>query len=155
MSRSSQGTRRRFVVRKSSIHGRGAFALTPIAKGSRLIEYTGERISHEEADDRYGEEQENSPHTMLFTVDDKVVIDATHRGSSARWFNHCCAPNCEATEENGRIFIDTLRAIRPGEELLYDYNLTLDEPHTPAVKRAHACCCGSKNCRGTILGRKR
>lgn len=155
MSRSSQGTRRRFVVRKSSIHGRGVYALAHIPKGSRLIEYTGERISHEAADDRYGEEQENSPHTMLFTVDDATVIDATHRGSSARWFNHSCAPNCEANEENGRIFIETIRAVRPGDELTYDYNLTLDEPHTPAVKRAHACLCGAKNCRGTILGKKR
>lgn len=155
MSRSSQGTRRRFVVRKSSIHGRGVYALAHIPKGSRLIEYTGERISHEAADDRYGEEQENSPHTMLFTVDDATVIDATHRGSSARWFNHSCAPNCEANEENGRIFIETIRAARPGDELTYDYNLTLDEPHTPAVKRAHACLCGAKNCRGTILGKKR
>lgn len=155
MSRSSQGTRRRFVVRRSSIHGRGAYALVHIPKGSRLIEYTGERISHEVADERYGEEQENSPHTMLFTVDDETVIDATQWGSSARWFNHSCAPNCEATEENGRIFIDTLRAVRPGEELTYDYNLTLDEPHTPAVKRAHACLCGARSCRGTILGKKR
>jgi uncharacterized protein len=155
MSRSSQGTRRRFVVRRSSIHGRGTYARVHIPKGSRLIEYTGERISHEMADERYGEEQENSPHTMLFTVDDETVIDATQWGSSARWFNHSCAPNCEATEENGRIFIDTIRAVRPGEELTYDYNLTLDEPHTPAVKRAHACLCGARSCRGTILGKKR
>jgi SET domain-containing protein len=92
---------------------------------------------------------------MLFTVDDDTVIDATHRGSSARWINHSCGPNCEAIEEDGRIFIETIRAVRPGEELSYDYNLTLDEPHTPAVKRAHACLCGSKSCRGTILGKKR
>lgn len=155
MSRSSSGTRRRFVVRKSPIHGRGVYALASIPKGSRLIEYTGERISHEVADARYGEEQENSPHTMLFTVNGETVIDATRRGSSARWINHSCGPNCEAIEEEERIFIETIRAVRPGEELTYDYNLTLDEPHTPAVKRAHACLCGAKNCRGTILGKKR
>lgn len=155
MSRSTHKARRRFVVRKSPIHGRGVFALTKISKGSRLIEYTGERISHDEADDRYGEQQENSPHTMLFAVDDKTVIDATHRGSSARWFNHSCAPNCETVNEEGRIFIETIRDVRPGDELTYDYNLILDEPHTPAVKRAHPCFCGRRQCRGTILGKKR
>lgn len=155
MSRSTHKAQRRFVVRKSSIHGRGVFALAPIPKGSRLIEYTGERISHDEADARYAEEQENSPHTMLFAVDGETVIDATRRGSSARWFNHSCVPNCEAVDEEGRIFIETTRNVRAGEELTYDYNLILEEPHTPAVKRAHPCYCGKRRCRGTILGKKR
>lgn len=155
MSRSSRRTRRRFVVRQSAIHGHGLFALTRIPKGIRLIEYRGERISHDEADERYGEEHENSPHTMLFSVNDEIVIDATHRGSSARWINHSCAPNCEAVEEEGRIFIETIRGIRCGEELTYDYNLILEERHTPALKRLHACYCGARRCRGTLLGSKR
>jgi uncharacterized protein len=155
MLRTSHRTRRRFAVRRSSIHGRGVFALAPISKGMRLMEYEGERISHEEADERYGEEHEQSPHTMLFAVDDRIVIDATRRGSSARWINHSCAPNCEAIEEDGRIFIETIRNVRPGEELTYDYNLILEERHTPALKRAHACHCGARRCRGTLLGRKR
>jgi SET domain-containing protein len=146
---------RRFAARSSSIHGRGVFALTPIPKGSRVIEYSGERISHEEADRRYSEAHQNSPHTMLFTVDDKVVIDATRRGNSARWINHSCAPNCEAVDEDGHIYIETIRAIRPGEELTYDYNLQLDEPHTVAAKRLHACYCGARRCRGTLLASKR
>jgi len=155
MRGSSRKSRRRFAVRRSSIHGRGVFALMAIRKGSRLLEYKGERISHEEADERYADEHEHSPHTMLFAVDDEVVIDATHAGNSARWINHSCAPNCETVDEDGRIFVETLRNIRPGEELTYDYNLILDEPHTPAVKRAHPCFCGVRRCRGTILGSKR
>ena len=87
------------------------------------MEYTGERISHDEADDRYGEEHEHSPHTMLFAVDDEVVIDATRHGSSARFINHSCGPNCEAIDEEGRIYIETLRDIKPGEELVYDYGI--------------------------------
>ena len=155
MPRSTHKAQRRFVVRRSSIHGRGVFALTHIPKGSRLIEYIGERISHEVADARYAEEQENSPHTMLFAVDADTVIDATRRGNSARWFNHSCAPNCEAVDDEGRIFIETTRSVAPGDELTYDYNLILDEPHTPAIKRAHACYCGKRRFRGTILGKKR
>jgi len=152
MSLSKRKPRRRFGVRRSAIHGRGVFALALIPKRTRLIEYTGERISHKEADDRYSEAHANSPHTMLFTVNDKIVIDATRRGNSARWINHSCTPNCEIEDEDDRIFIETRRDIRPGEELTYDYNLQLGEPHTAAAKRAHRCFCSSRRCRGTMLG---
>lgn len=148
-------TGRRYIVRRSKIHGKGIFALQDIPKGTRLMEYLGERITHREADRRYAAEHENSPHTMLFAVDDKVVIDATRKGNSARFINHSCAPNCEAIEEDGRIFIETIRKVPAGGELTYDYNLVLEERHTPAVKRAHACFCGVRNCRGTLLGSKR
>ena len=153
---SSNGSNgRRYIVRHSKIHGRGVFALTDIPKGTRLMEYLGERITHREADRRYAAEHEHSPHTMLFAVNDKVVIDATRKGNSARFINHSCRPNCEATEEDGRIFIDTIRKVPAGGELTYDYNLVLEERHTPAVKRAHACFCGARGCRGTLLGDKR
>ncbi|MEQ1774430.1 MAG: SET domain-containing protein-lysine N-methyltransferase [Burkholderiales bacterium] len=155
MSRSKKIRKRRFVVRKSGIHGRGVFALTDISKGTRLIEYTGERMSHKEADDRYGDLHDGSSHTMLFAATDEVVIDATHRGSSARWINHSCAPNCEALEDGGRVFIETCRNIRAGEELAYDYGLIVEERHTAKLKREHACCCGARRCRGTLLGKKR
>jgi len=141
-------------VRRSSIHGLGVFALVPIPKRSRVIEYKGMRISHEEADDLFGEEQANSPHTMLFTVNDEIVIDATRKGNSARWINHSCRPNCETVDEKDRIFIEAIRDIRPGEELSYDYNLQLAERHTKKAKREHACFCGSRRCRGTMLGEK-
>ena len=152
MSSSKRKPRRRFAVHRSAIHGRGVFALALIPKRTTLIEYTGERISHEEADARYSEAHEHSPHTMLFEVNEKIVIDATRRGNSSRWINHSCTPNCEITDKNERIFIETCRAIRLGEELSYDYNLQLGEPHTAAAKRAHRCFCGSRRCRGTMLG---
>jgi SET domain-containing protein len=155
MSRSKKIQGRRFAVRKSGIHGRGVFALTDIPKGIRLIEYTGERMSHDEADDRYGDLHDGSAHTMLFAATDEVVIDATKWGSSARWINHSCAPNCDAIEDNGRVFIETRRAIRAGEELAYDYGLIVEERHTAKLKREHACCCGARRCRGTLLGKKR
>jgi uncharacterized protein len=146
---------RRFAVRSSGIHGRGVFALRRIRKGERIIEYTGERISHKVADRRYGKLHETSPHTMLFTVDDHVVIDATVDGNSARWINHSCQPNCETSDEDGRIYIEALRDIRPGEELTYDYRMYLDEPHTAKAKRENPCRCGAKRCRGTLLASKR
>lgn len=155
MPSSTEKTGRRFIVRRSGIHGRGVFALTDIPKGARLMEYIGERISHKEADRRYAAEHEHSPHTMLFAVDDKIVIDATRWGNSSRFINHSCSANCEADEEDGRIFISTSKKVTAGAELTYDYNLILEERHTPAVKRAHACFCGTRGCRGTLLGSKR
>jgi SET domain-containing protein len=143
------------TVRHSRIHGRGVFAKTAIPKGTRIIEYTGERMSHEKADQLYGALHEGSSHTMLFAANDDVVIDATKRGGPARWINHSCHPNCEANEEDGRVFIDAIRSIEAGQELGYDYNLVLEERHTPKLKREHPCYCGSRNCRGTLLGKKR
>ncbi len=145
----------RVAVRNSPIHGRGVFALNSIVKGARIIEYTGERMSHAEADRRYGDLHDGSSHTMLFAATDKVVIDATKRGGPARWINHSCAPNCEANEEDGRVFIDAIRPIKPGQELSYDYNLVLEERHTPKLKREHPCHCSMPKCRGTLLGSKR
>ena len=146
---------RRFVVRKSGIHGRGVFALVDIPRGTRLIEYLGERMSHKEADRRYGDLHDGSAHTMLFAANDDVVIDATQWGSSARWINHSCGPNCEAVEDEGRVFIETKRAIRAGDELGYDYELIVEGRQTEKLKREHACCCGARRCRGTMLGIKR
>ena len=145
----------RVAVRNSPIHGRGFFAVNAIVKGARILEYTGERMSHAEADRRYGDLHDGSSHTMLFAATDKVVIDATKRGGPARWINHSCAPNCEANEEDGRVFIDAIRPIQPGQELSYDYNLVLEERHTPKLKREHPCHCGVRKCRGTLLGSKR
>ena len=144
---------RRIVVRRSSIHGLGVFALRTIRKGERIIEYAGRRISHAEADRLYP--GDSSPHTMLFIFDRRTVIDANREGNSARFINHCCKPNCTAKFEKEGIFIDALRDIRRGEELNYDYNMVLGERHTPKAKRENPCYCGAKRCRGTLLGPKR
>lgn len=154
-AKATKAAKPRVAVRNSPIHGRGVFAVNSIARGARILEYTGERMSHAEADRRYGDLHEGSSHTMLFAATDKVVIDATKRGGPARWINHSCAPNCEANEEDGRVFIDAIRPIRPGQELSYDYNLVLEERHTPKLKREHPCHCGAPKCRGTLLGSKR
>jgi len=146
-----------FTIRRSGVHGKGGFALQRIARGQRIAEYTGEKITWKEVwrrypdDDRDGEQN----HTFLFEIDDRYVIDANHGGNASRWINHSCNPNCVVVGEGDRIFIEAKRTIRPGEELNYDYNIQLDERHTPAVKRRYLCRCGAKNCRGTILGKKR
>jgi uncharacterized protein len=145
-----------FEIRASPIQGVGAFATRKIRKGTRLIEYTGERITSAEADRRYPDDESQARHhTFLFAIDDDVVIDAAVDGNEARFINHSCAPNCDAVIDDARIWIETIRDIKPGEELAYDYAFVLEERHTPAAKRRYPCSCGAPTCRGTILTKKR
>ena len=145
----------RFVIRNSAIHGRGVFARLSIAKGERVIEYAGDRISDAECERRYPEYLEEENHTFIFELAEDVNIDGGSHGNASRWINHSCAPNCETIEENDKIYVVAIRAIRPGEELTYDYNMDPGEPLTPAVKRRWPCRCGAKRCRGTVLRRTR
>ena len=138
-------------VRDSRVHGKGAFALAPIAKGTRLIEYVGERISHKEADRRYESKDANDNHTFLFIVDARTVIDAGVDGNDARFFNHSCDPNCESVIENGRVYIEMIRAAQPGEELTYDYQIQREADDPDDIDEIFACRCGAPQCRGTML----
>ena len=144
-----------FELRSSPIHGQGVFALRRIRKGKRLIEYIGERITPEAADLRYDDDAMDSPHTFLFTVDAQTIIDAAVGGNEARFINHSCDPNCEAVDDGGRIFIETIRNIRPGEELVYDYHLERDGRWRKEWEGRYACRCGAPNCRGTLLVKPR
>lgn len=144
-----------FEIRGSAIQGRGGFATHHIPAGTRLIEYAGERITPAEADARYPEVPGSRHHTYLFAIDNEIVVDAAVNGNDARFLNHSCAPNCDAVIEDGRIWIETVHDIEPGEELVYDYGYVLAERHTPAAKRRFPCHCGAVTCRGTILAKKR
>jgi SET domain-containing protein len=140
-----------YEVRRSRIHGRGVYATGLIPRGTRVIEYLGERISHEEADARYEDKGQYDGHTFLFVVDDDICIDAGMHGNVARYVNHSCDANCESVIEDGRVFIDALRDIKPGEELGYDYQLTWESTDDPAELALYACRCGAATCRGTML----
>ena len=137
------------------MHGLGAFATQRIKKGTRLIEYAGNRITPEEMDERYPDVDGTPHHTNLFAIDDDIVVDANVNGNDARFINHSCDPNCDAVIEDDRIWIETIRDVSPGEELAYDYAFELKERHSPAAKRRYPCNCGSSKCRGTMLIRKR
>jgi hypothetical protein len=140
------------VVRRSRIQGRGVFARRDIASGTRVVEYTGARISHDEADDRYPDDAANGKHhTFLFAVDDRLVIDATTGGNESRFINHSCDPNCEVVITRRRVFIDALRDIAKGDEILYDYWYMTDESYTlEDLRKIYPCRCGSPKCRGTL-----
>ena len=135
-------------VRDSPVHGTGVFSKALIPKDKCIIEYTGRRIPWAGVPD-----DPNDPRTYYFGVDDgSIVIDPGIGGNEARWINHSCEPNCEAIEEeDGRVFIHSLRDLRAGEELFYDYQLEVDEPRTKEVEQEAACYCDSDSCRGTML----
>jgi uncharacterized protein len=140
-----------FEVRSSGIHGRGAYATRKIPKGMRVVEYLGDRITHEQADARYEEKGQDDGHTFLFVVSSRVVIDAGVQGNEARFINHSCDPNCDTVIEGERVFIESVRDIEPGEELAYEYGLTWETTDDSEELANYACRCGAASCRGTML----
>lgn len=127
------------IVRSSSLHGAGVYTTAPIKKRTRILEYTGPRMSREESEGMYAD----SEVTYLFTMEDeKTIIDGF---GMAAFVNHSCDPNCVSDQIDGRIWIIALRDVAANEELTYDYCLWDAEPGEEAP-----CYCGTKNCRGTM-----
>ncbi len=93
--------------------GLGLFARRSYEQGEFVAEYTGRKITTEEADKlstRY-----------LFEIDENWTIDGSPRTNIARYMNHSCTPNCESDVVDGRILITALRDIEKGDELTFDY----------------------------------
>ena len=149
---------RRLLVKRSAIHGNGVFAAMDIPAGTPLLPYLGQLRTHADVEAEHGDNHE-SGHTFLFTLNEDYVIDANQGGNSARWINHSCNPNCIAyshehatgNPQRERVIIEALRDIRAGEELSYNYGLTLAVRHTARIKQLWACRCGTANCTGTML----
>ena len=127
------------LIRSSQIHESGCYTTTPIEEGAYVVEYTGPRITLQQADERY----KLCEKTYLFGLDCGThVIDGN---SIAAFINHSCDPNCEADEVDGQVWIIALRDIAAGEELAYDYNLYDGEEDDESL-----CLCGAVHCRGTL-----
>ena len=126
------------IIRSSSIHAAGCYTTSHISNGSRVIEYTGPRITKDRADELY----QDSPTTYLFGIGDGSTVIDGH--GTAMFINHSCDPNCETDETGGQVWIKAIRDIAAGEELVYDYNL-YDGDASPA-----SCNCGSAQCRKTM-----
>ncbi len=142
-------------LRQSGIHGLGAFALRDIPKGTKIIEYTGERINNAEADRRYEDEKMDEHHTFLFILSSRTCVDAAFDGNEARFINHSCDPNCETGVWNSRIWISSVKRIAAGEELTYDYQYDDEADYTEKDLLFYACECGSPKCRRTIVNTKK
>jgi len=143
--------RRRTEVRPSGVHGKGVYAVLPIREGETVLEYKGEIITWRQALKRHPHDPAQPNHTFYFHLDDGHVIDARGSAAPAKWINHSCNPNLEARQDGYRVFLHALRDIKPGEELFYDYALIIEGRKTAKDKKDHACLCGSRNCRKTML----
>src|ERR1700757_4286031 len=121
--------------RTSAIHGTGGFATREIKAGERVIEYVGRRIDKQES-----QRQCELENPYIFCLDEQYDLDGNVDWNPARLLNHSCAPNCEAQELEGRIWIIAVRDIRAGEEITFNYNYDLED------YREHPCRCGAANC---------
>jgi SET domain-containing protein len=111
----------RIARRRSKLHGWGVFALEPINKNRRIIDYAGEMITHRESlkrETRYLQRGE----IWCFTVNSRWVRDANVGGNIARFINHACKANCYTEIIGDTIWIRAARNIGKGEELTYDYH---------------------------------
>ena len=125
------------ILRQSRIHSYGCYTTRPIRKGTLIMEYVGEYLTYEQADDLY----DDFENTYLFGLDGgKRIIDGF---GVAAFVNHSCKPNCETDQIGGKMWIIALRDIEAGEELTYDYNLFDGEDDAP-------CLCGAERCRGSL-----
>lgn len=130
----------RLTFRQSHIHGCGGFAAKDVPAGTRLIEYLGERINKAEAHRRC-----ETGNPFIFYLDEETDLDGNVDWNPARWLNHSCAPNCEAENDEGQIWIVAARDLRAGEELTFNYGYDL------ADYRASPCRCGTPACVGYIV----
>jgi len=142
-----------FIVRRSEIHSRGIFARRDIPNDTRILEYTGERVTKAESQRRATARIERAKKTgraavFIFDINKKHDIDGGVRGNVARLMNHSCDPNCEAFIMRGRVWIYSRRKIAAGEELTYNYGFDLEH------WSEHPCLCGCDNCVGFIVDRK-
>ena len=140
-------------VRNSPIHGAGVYASRDIPEGTRIVEYVGERIDKEESERRALRQMEHAEQTgdaavYIFTLSKKWDVDGNVPWNTARLLNHSCDPNCETWIEEKRIFVYSLRDIREGEELTFDYGFDIE------CYEDHPCLCGSESCVGYIVSRE-
>ena len=140
-------------VKKSIIHGNGVVAAKNINKNKKIIQYIGEKITKSEGDKRSEQRIKkylNSNKTgsvYIFELNKKYDIDGTPKYNKARYINHSCDPNCEVEIIKNEIWICSIKKIRKGDELTYDYGYEFDKDDF----RDHVCKCGSKNCIGFII----
>ena len=142
-----------WLTKKSKIHGMGIYASEDIPKNTKIIEYIGEKILKREGDIRSEKRIKkylNSKKTgsvYIFELNSKYDIDGSKRYNKARYINHSCDPNCEVEIKDGEIWISSIKKIKKGDELSYDYGYAFDKDDY----KDHVCKCGSKFCIGYII----
>ena len=142
-----------YKVKKSKVHGTGVFATGNIKKGTNIIQYIGDKITKSEGDKRSAERikkylnKKNEGSVYIFELNKKYDIDGSPEYNKARYINHSCEPNCEVDIIKSEIWISSIKKIKKGEELNYDYGYPFDKVDF----KDHLCKCGSNKCIGFII----
>jgi SET domain-containing protein len=140
------------LKKRSSVHGYGIFAKKDIPKGVKVIEYIGEKITKTEADRRgprlvqYAKSHKEQGAVYIFELNKRYDIDGHVSYNTAKYINHSCDPNCEVEIIRGHIWIISLRDIKKGEELFYNYGYDDLKEY-----EEHPCSCGTYRCVGYII----
>ncbi len=133
-----------YKIRKSNIDNKGLVAAKDIKKGIRIIEYKGKLISKKESEEN--PKFDNSKRIYIFEINNKYDLDGNFNFNSARLINHSCNPNCEVVGKGLKLWIESIKDIKKGEELSYDYGFSFDEDF-----KNYPCKCNSLNCCGYIV----
>jgi hypothetical protein len=140
-------------VKKSKVHGTGVFATSNIPKNKKIIQYIGDKVTKSEGDRRSAERikkylnKKNEGSVYIFELNKRYDIDGAPLYNNARYINHSCSPNCEVDIIKNEIWISSIKSIKKGEELNYDYGYPFDKEDFSD----HACNCNSKKCIGYII----
>ena len=133
-----------YKVKKSNIDKRGLYALKDIKAGVKIIEYVGKLITKKQTQEN--SKFDNTKDIYLFNINEKYDLDGDFKWNAARLINHSCSPNCEVDGEGLKLWITSLREIKKGEELTYDYGFGYDSDY-----KQFPCKCRSINCAGYIV----
>ena len=93
-----------YVVKRSSIHGRGLFATRTFEPGEPVGVYEGDETAS------------NGSYVLWVAQEDGPEIGIRGR-NALRFLNHSPTPNCEFSG----VELATLQVIEPGEELTIHY----------------------------------
>ena len=138
--------------KNSGVHGSGLFASQNIKKGSKVIEYVGDKVTKKEGDRRAdiqinkAKKNKNNGMVYVFELNKRYDIDGSVKYNHARLINHSCSPNCEVVIDNNEIWILAIKKIKKNAEFSYNYGYAYDEDYVD-----HLCKCGSSKCVGYIL----
>ncbi len=133
-----------YKIKKSNIDNKGLIAAKDIKKGTKIIEYKGKLISKKESEEN--PKFDNEKRIYLFEINKRYDLDGDFRFNSARLINHSCNPNCEVTGKGLKLWVESTKDIKKGEELSYDYGFSFDEDF-----KNYPCRCNSSNCCGYIV----
>ena len=133
-----------YKKKRSKINNLGLYALTNIKKNTRILQYKGKIITVRESETN--PKFDNNKAIYLFNINKNYDLDGDFKFNVARLINHSCDPNCEVDGTGYKLWIYSIKDIKKGEELTYDYGFSFDKDF-----KNYKCNCGSKNCCGYIV----